>query len=176
MFIPPNSSQSTMAQIGFGPLRTNPCFRFDMISFEMGCNTMNASRCEFNIAGLRYDPDTDDEVEVASFPLVFNSCSRTNFTNCTLGRIDLGRMEPNLTNLSSITIDYTGDESGVWFGDDFHFRWTNDTCEAGLCRSAILDRTLTLNQKRSTAKLLDSKRSSRTGTENKWEAVPMLFW
>ncbi|TLS23194.1 uncharacterized protein PpBr36_06603 [Pyricularia pennisetigena] len=134
MWSPPNSSVETVGQIGFGPLSENGCFRFNPLSFDLGCNTTE-TYCRFNISGIRYDAILDQEQQVSQFEVSFPSCSANNFTNCSLTTVDLSRY--NLTDLTSITFDNIGNSSRVWFGDDFEFTWTNDTCEAGRCRALV---------------------------------------
>ncbi|ELQ40326.1 hypothetical protein M0657_002950 [Pyricularia oryzae] len=134
MWSPPNSSITAVGQIGFGPLSDNSCFRFNPLSFDLGCNTTE-KYCSFNISGLRYDGILGQEQQVSQFEVSFPSCSANNFTNCSLTTVNLSRY--NLTDLTSITFDNIGNSSRVWFGDDFEFAWTNDTCEAGRCRALV---------------------------------------
>ncbi|TLD33836.1 hypothetical protein PspLS_01155 [Pyricularia sp. CBS 133598] len=134
MWSPPNSSVTAVGQIGLGPLSANSCFRFNPLSFDLGCNTTE-NYCRFNISGLRYNGILGQEQQVSQFEVSFPSCSANNFTNCSLSTVNLSRY--NLTDLTSITFDNIGNSSRVWFGDDFEFTWTNDTCEAGRCRALV---------------------------------------
>lgn len=124
------------AQIGVGALQTNLCFRFDFVSFHVGCAATD-SNCDFNITGLVWDSEGQHEVVVASRTFSTRTCSSQR--NCALALIAADDAA-GLTNLTSVLIDVTSNgQPQSWWADDLILNWTDGSCESAACRSQVRD-------------------------------------
>ncbi|RCI11010.1 hypothetical protein L249_5250 [Ophiocordyceps polyrhachis-furcata BCC 54312] len=122
------------AEVGVGPNAPKPCFRFDFFSAELGCAATAAEGwCEFEVAAYRYDPAVTFEQSIAwSETKRVPACPSFPSGSCALTPVDF----EGYTNISSVLIYVrVGLEMRAWWGDDFKFGWTDNSCEAASCRS-----------------------------------------
>lgn len=143
-----------MAQIGVGGLRSKPCFRFDFTSFRVGCAATHAN-CDFNVTGLSWDNEAQQEVVVGSQNFSVRSCAVQR--DCALNKIS-ALSTGGLTNLTTLLIDVTTDgESQRWWADDIVFHWTDGSCESAVCRSQIHDDGPRRSRRLSSSRLFDAQ-------------------
>ena len=127
-----DGSVTSPAQIGNGPLTSNPCFRFDFRGASLGCNSTDLA-CVFNFTGLSWDGSS--EVVQASKIIDVPAC--TEDTDCILTARTLDASD-GFVNLTAINVTLTvGGETQAWWADDLDFAWTDGSCFAGLCRSRV---------------------------------------
>jgi collagen type III alpha len=140
-FVPPALSASDTfrgsgdaAEIGVGPDSVKSCFRFNFYGASLGCAALPSEGwCEFDISAYAYDPVSSQEQ-----PISWSETKRVpacpTFPNgpCALTPVDLD----GYTNVTSILITMrVGLELRVWWGDDFRFGWSDDSCAAAQCRA-----------------------------------------
>jgi len=128
-----NGTVDGTAQIDLGPQRDNPCLHFNLLSFDLGCNSTQAA-CRFNITGLRNLGDPQLDVPVVSN--VFNVSACPSQTNCSLSRVTVGSAYSNLTSIN-IQLTVGNSTTETWWGDDLQLGWTNNTCASANCRSRV---------------------------------------
>ncbi|RDA84049.1 hypothetical protein CP532_0781 [Ophiocordyceps camponoti-leonardi (nom. inval.)] len=122
------------AEVGVGPNAPKPCFRFDFFSAELGCAATAAEGwCEFEVAAYRYDAAVTSEQPIAwSETKRVPACPNFPSGSCALTPVEF----EGYTNISSVIIyARVGLEMRAWWGDDFKFGWTDNSCEAASCRS-----------------------------------------
>ncbi len=132
MFV--NGTPNGISQIGVGSQRPNPCFRFNLQSFNLGCNSTDEP-CMFNITGMQ-NPGTDAN-DTPVFSEVFNVTACPTQANCSLTPVVVD--PSSYANLTSFTVQLLvgNDTSRTWWGDDLRVGWTDNSCIAANCRSTI---------------------------------------
>jgi len=130
----PNGTLDGIAQIGLGAQRDNPCLHFNLLSFDLGCNSTNAT-CQFNITGLRNLGDARIDTPVVSN--VFNVSACSSQRNCSLTRVAVNSTA--YSDLTSLNIQLTVGNftTRTWWADDLRLGWTNNTCDRANCRSRV---------------------------------------
>jgi collagen type III alpha len=122
------------AEVGLGPNSVNSCFRFNFYGANLGCAAESTEGwCEFEISAYTYDPNLSHEQSIAwSETKMVPACPNYPNGPCALTPIQL----EGYTNITSVLITlHVGLETRVWWGDDFEFGWTDDSCEAATCRA-----------------------------------------
>lgn len=139
-FVPPAlaplaaAGSADTAEVGVGPNSASPCFRFDFHGASLGCAAEgNEQWCEFEISAYTFDEATMTEQSIAwSETKRVPACPNFPEGTCALTPIDL----EGYTNITSVLITLkVGLELRVWWGDDFRFGWTDNSCEAATCRA-----------------------------------------
>lgn len=134
MFAPSSTSSTEAAHVGFGPLTANPCFRFDFQGLRIGCEGTE-ERCKVMVTGIRHDGSGD--VAAGSASLEVAPCSKAD--SCSLSTLFIGGYGgTHFTNLTAINItaEVNGEARRFWT-DDISMTWTNNSCDASLCRSKV---------------------------------------
>lgn len=135
-YTPSSMEVRETAQIGVAALQAKPCFRFDFVSFRVGCAATHGT-CDFNITGLSWDIEGQRNLTIASRTFTIQSCAAQR--NCALTSISADDTA-GLTNLTSVLIDVTSDgEPQNWWADDLVLDWTDGSCESATCRSQVRD-------------------------------------
>lgn len=140
-FVPPSLSSTPttqasgdIAEIGVGPNSANPCFRFDFFGADLGCAAQgNEQWCEFEISAYTYNEGTSNEQSIAwSETKRVPACPNFPNGSCSLTPVEF----EGYTNITSVLITlHVGLELRAWWGDDFKFGWTSNTCDAASCRA-----------------------------------------
>ncbi|KAF4582794.1 protein family CysZ [Ophiocordyceps camponoti-floridani] len=141
-FVPPSlagmsfghQGSGDRAEVGVGPNAAKPCFRFDFFSAELGCAaTAVEGWCEFEVAAYRFNPGLSFEQSIAwSETKRVPACPNFPSGSCSLTHVDF----EGYTNISSVLINVrVGLEIRAWWGDDFKFGWSDNSCEAASCRA-----------------------------------------
>jgi len=138
-------TSSSPSEIGLGPLRENPCFRFDFQGISLGCDLKDAP-CDFDVTTLRWDGVEEAVVETSLFQIP--SCADPS--NCVLHH--LSTFGSNFSNLTGIKITLaTSGAPKTWWADDFKIDWTDDDCSVAACRSQVPNTVVERRQVRSLA-------------------------
>lgn len=119
-----------LAMISIGEQESNPCFRFNLYSLNLGCSTNSTTQlCEFDIQGMRYDETTHRaEGTNTAQDIRIVTC---NQTQCDLTQTDLDAYR----NISSFIMKATSNNSTqIWWADDLVVGWTDNSCGAAECR------------------------------------------
>lgn len=140
-FVPPALTPATIepgtgdtAEIGVGPNAAKPCFRFNFHGASLGCAAEGVEQwCEFEFSAYTFNETAGVEMplgwsEVKRIP----ACQQFPQGTCALTPVELEGYD----DLSSVLIELrVGLELRAWWGDDFKFGWTDNSCEASSCRS-----------------------------------------
>jgi hypothetical protein len=106
------------------------CFSFNVYGMSLGCPSTDAD-CDWYFTGLRYNAATQtDDVIVEQFA---STTSCPSQTNCPLVPVGLDILFTNLTQIQ-ITGLINGAPMDIWWMDDLELGWTDNSCDAGLCR------------------------------------------
>ncbi|EQK97649.1 hypothetical protein OCS_06637 [Ophiocordyceps sinensis CO18] len=122
------------AEVGVGPNAASPCFRFDFFGAQLGCAALgNEEWCEFEVSAYTFNAGLSFEQSIAwSETKRVPACPNFPNSNCALTPVDF----VGYNNITSILITLrVGNELRAWWGDDFKFGWTDNTCEAASCRA-----------------------------------------
>lgn len=124
---------SDVAEIGVGPNSSKECYRFDLFGASLGCAATAAEEwCEFEVSAYRWNPETSHEESIEwSETKRVPAC--TDFPNgsCALTPVDLD----GYTNITGVLITLrVGLDLRAWWGDDFRYGWSDNSCEAAACR------------------------------------------
>lgn len=140
-FVPPALSPVSVmdgsgdtAEVGVGPNEVNPCFRFDFFGANLGCAAEGIEQwCEFEFSAYTYNETSAAEMSLAwSEVKRIPACPQFPHGTCTLTPVEL----EGYTNLSSVLIKLrVGLELRAWWGDDFKLGWSDNSCEASVCRT-----------------------------------------
>ncbi|KAF7562129.1 hypothetical protein G7046_g2017 [Stylonectria norvegica] len=141
-FVPPTLSNTTttgsgdVAQIGVGPNVAKPCFKFDFLGANLGCDAKgNEQWCEFEVSAYRYNETSASEGSIAwSETKRVPACPTFAQGGCALTPVEFD----GYNNITSILITVrVGGELRVWWGDDFKVGWNDNTCAAATCRASV---------------------------------------
>lgn len=121
------------AQISVGPQTSSSCFPFNLNGFSLGCDSKD-SPCVFNLTGLRFDEQSQQEKEVASTTVNVPACAA--MSHCELVPVKMEGFE-RLTSVN-ITLHVDG-EARTWWADDLALGWSDNQCEKAVCRSKVRD-------------------------------------
>jgi hypothetical protein len=114
--------------------KSQPCLSFDFHSAIVGCEYGNSRTCEFNLTGLRYDPESRKEMAVASS--FFNLIACESLHNCQMQEVTV----EGFRNISAIVLRATaGGKERSWWANDLSLGWSNNTCESASCRARLLE-------------------------------------
>lgn len=122
------------AEVGVGPNAASPCFRFDFFGAHLGCAAAgNEEWCEFEVSAYNFNEGLSFEQSIAwSETKRVPACPNFPNGNCPLTPVDFS----GYNNITSILITLrVGVELRAWWGDDFKFGWTDNSCEAASCRA-----------------------------------------
>ncbi|KAJ6441398.1 hypothetical protein O9K51_04948 [Purpureocillium lavendulum] len=141
-FVPASLSGSPahgadVAEIGVGPNSANPCFRFDFLSASLGCAADgNEKWCEFGVSAYTFDEGSLTEQSIAwSETKRVPACPDFPSNSCELTPVEF----EGYTNITAVLISlHVGLELRAWWGDDFKFGWSDNSCEAASCRGRAL--------------------------------------
>jgi hypothetical protein len=134
---PSGGGSSDTAEIGVGPHFASSCFKFDLYGLSLGCAAQgNEQWCEFEFSAYAYDEATGGAESTSwSETKRVPACPEFPAGGCTLTPIEL----EGYNNITSILITLrVGLDLRVWWGDDLRVGWTDNSCEAGFCRSNII--------------------------------------
>lgn len=139
----PNAADSGFAgDIANGDHGLTGCFQFNFYGASVGCDSTGPD-CVFKFTGLRYDPATGNNTEVARHIHKVAACP--GLDNCSLVPIDLVDTFKDLTVLRvSVTV---ANQPKIWFMDDLRMGWFDNSCEKGVCRQDSHIRKRQLAQK-----------------------------
>ncbi|KAM4055734.1 protein family CysZ [Hirsutella rhossiliensis] len=134
---PSASHQGTgdAAEVGVGPNAASPCFRFDFFGAQLGCAAAgNEEWCEFEVSAYTFNEGLSFEQSIAwSETKRVPACPSFANGNCPLTPVDF----VGYKNITSILVTLrVGIELRAWWGDDFKFGWTDNSCEAASCRAS----------------------------------------
>jgi hypothetical protein len=128
------SSQADAARIGVGMLASTQCFQFDFQGLRAGCEG-SEDRCTLTLTGSHWN-GTHEEA-TGSTVLDVRPCSKGE--NCLLSshiiRSSEGVLFTNLTSVS-VSAEVAGEPRRLWV-DDLQMAWTDNSCDAALCRSQV---------------------------------------
>lgn len=130
----PSAGSADTAEIGVGPNAANPCFRVDFHGANLGCAAMgNEQWCEFVVSAYTFDAASSTEQSIAwSETKRVPACPAFPQGPCPLTPVEFD----GYTNISSVLITLrVGLDLRVWWGDDFRFGWTDNSCDAATCRA-----------------------------------------
>lgn len=125
-----------MAEVGAGPNAASPCFRFDFYRAQLGCAAAgNEDWCEFQVSAYTFNDGLSFEQSISwSEKKRVPACPNFPNPNCALTPVDF----VGYTNITSIIITlHVGLELRAWWGDDFKFGWSDNSCEAASCRARV---------------------------------------
>lgn len=140
-FVPPALSNTTTtgsgdtAEISVGPNVAKSCFRFDFFGASLGCDAQgNEEWCEFEISAYRYNESSLGEESISwSETKRVPVCDTFSQGGCKLTPVQLDGYK----DISSVLITVrVGLELRTWWGDDFRVGWTDNSCDAAVCRDA----------------------------------------
>ena len=120
-----------MAMIGMARASVFPCFRWNLYGISLGCaSNMPNQDCHFEVWGLRYNEATGhEEFTGSSEDVVTLACAQPP---CELSPKKFAEYK----NLSSAIIRAkSGNGIRLWWADDLQVGWTNNTCDAAMCRA-----------------------------------------
>lgn len=132
--LPTGSGSSDTAEVGVGPNAASPCYRFDFFGVNLGCAAQSPEQwCEFEISAYRWNALTSQEEAIAvSETKRVPACAGFPNSACELTPVDL----TGYTDITGLLITaHVGLEARAWWGDDFRFGWTDNSCEAAACRA-----------------------------------------
>ncbi|KAK0384249.1 hypothetical protein NLU13_8337 [Sarocladium strictum] len=127
---------SDVAEVGVGPNASKGCYRFDLFGASLGCAAEGAEGwCEFEISAYRWSPETSREESIAwSETKRVPACANFPHGSCALTPVDLA----GYTNITGVLITLrVGLDLRAWWGDDFRYGWTDNSCEAATCRGSV---------------------------------------
>ncbi|GJN70987.1 hypothetical protein PLIIFM63780_002422 [Purpureocillium lilacinum] len=133
----PTSHGADVAEIGVGPNSANPCFRFDFLGASLGCAAQgNEKWCEFEISAYTFNEGSFSEQSIAwSETKRVPACPTFPSSSCALTPVEF----EGYTNITSVLISlHVGLDLRAWWGDDFKFGWSDNSCEAASCRGRAL--------------------------------------
>lgn len=125
---------SDTAEIGVGPHFAISCFKFNLYGLSLGCAAQgNEQWCEFEFSAYTYDGSTGGAQSTSwSETKRVPACSEYPAGPCTLTPVEL----EGYTNITSVLITLrVGLDLRAWWGDDLRVGWTDNSCEAGICRA-----------------------------------------
>ncbi|KAL3961017.1 hypothetical protein ACCO45_006134 [Purpureocillium lilacinum] len=134
---PPASHGADVAEIGVGPNSASPCFRFDFLGASLGCAAQgNEKWCEFEISAYTFNEGSFSEQSIAwSETKRVPACPTFPSSSCALTPVEF----EGYTNITSVLISlHVGLDLRAWWGDDFKFGWSDNSCEAASCRGRAL--------------------------------------
>ena len=114
----------------------NPCFRFNFYGASLGCAALPTEEwCEFEISAYTYDESLSREESISWSEIKrVPACPRYPYGPCALTPVEFD----GYTNITSVLITlHVGLDLRVWWGDDFEFGWTDDSCDAAACRASL---------------------------------------
>lgn len=136
-FVPGSLSGSAegadIAEIGVGPNSANPCFRFNFFGASLGCAAQgNEKWCEFVVSAYTFNEGSLREQSIAwSETKRVPACPNFPTGSCPLVPVEFD----GYTNITAVLISlHVGLELRAWWGDDFKFGWTDNSCDAASCR------------------------------------------
>lgn len=139
-FVPPALSSvlhpagsGDVAEIGVGPNYANPCYKIDLFSANLGCAAEGAEKwCEFEVSAYTHDAASTTESSIAWSEIKrVPACPNFPSGTCSLTPVEF----EGYTNITSVLIRLrVGLDLRTWWGDDFKFGWTDNSCEASACR------------------------------------------
>ena len=119
-----------IGEFGAGPRARDSTYWIDAYGASMGCDNRGPEDCIVTFSGFRYVKSVDQEVLQISTNVTVPPCPELR--NCSLHPVTLG---DGFTGLSGLrVVARVGDKPVIWFMDDVHLEWTNNTCAAGLQR------------------------------------------
>lgn len=140
-FVPPGlspilspSGSGDVAEIGVGPNFSNPCYKLDFFGASLGCAAEGVEGwCEFEVSAFTHNSDSSTETSMAWSEIKrVPACPTFPSGTCKLTPVEFD----GYTNVTSIIIRLrVGLELRVWWGDDFKFGWSDNSCEASRCRT-----------------------------------------
>ena len=135
----PNSMEegSDVAEIGVGPNASKDCYRFNLFGASLGCAAQGAEDwCEFEISAYRWNPASSREESIAwSETKRVPACASFPDGACALTPVTLD----GYTNITGVLITLrVGLDLRAWWGDDFRYGWTDNSCEAAACRGGAV--------------------------------------
>jgi hypothetical protein len=129
--VPVGMANGVTGDIGNGRNRALECFDFNARGASLGCDSKGPD-CNWQFTGTVWNASIATEQEVVTQHISTSACP--SLINCTLVPILL---DANFRNLSSLRINVTvAGEPKIWWMDDLLLAWTDDSCDAGLCRQA----------------------------------------
>lgn len=137
-FVPPELTSASnyvsgdTAEVGVGPNSAKSCFRFDFYQAYLGCAAQLSEKwCEFDISAFTYDESLASEQFVWSETKRVPACPFFPDGPCSLTPV----VFDGFTNITSLLITlHVGKDLRVWWGDNFEFGWTDNSCAAARCR------------------------------------------
>lgn len=125
----PGGSSSDPGEID-GPPDDVSAFWFDAFSGFLGCDNAGPGNCTMEVTGLHWDPVARDETPAFAQNYTLPPC--TSYRNCALTPITFPSAARSLSGLEIRAI--RNGEPRMFFMDDMHMAWSNDTCDAGMLR------------------------------------------
>jgi hypothetical protein len=139
-FVPPSlaadcfAGPADTAEIGVGPNFLNPCHRFDLYKMHLGCATEKPEDwCEFEVSAYTHvEGSLHEESKAWRETKRVPGCANFSQGNCPLAPVEF----VGFTNMTSVLITlHVGLELRVWWADDMQVGWTDNSCEASMCRA-----------------------------------------
>lgn len=139
-FVPPSLSSSAVSdtrwdagKISVGSKMSERCWRFNFHDVNLGCDSTGPD-CVFNVTGARFDQDSGSEQQVISETVHVQACPLLQ--DCDLARVSFGGFDELTSILITLKVD---GQAKTWWADDFRLGWSNNTCDAAVCRSKVRD-------------------------------------
>lgn len=129
----PGTGSGDTAEIGVGPHFAVSCFKFNLYALSLGCAAEgNEQWCEFEFSAYAYDESTGGAQSTSwSETKRVPACPTYPTGPCSLTPVELD----GYTNITSVLITLrVGLDLRAWWGDDLRVGWTDNSCEAGVCR------------------------------------------
>ncbi|RDW68093.1 hypothetical protein BP6252_09489 [Coleophoma cylindrospora] len=105
------------------------CFTFNFYGAALGCES-TGSDCDFTFSGYQLNSNHTDVVPVAVQDHTIPACSALN--GCPLYPVVVDNTFQNLTTIR-INVTVAGVPK-IWWMDDLHLGWYDNSCATGLCR------------------------------------------
>lgn len=127
--VDPNSALGYTGALGNGENALLGCFNFKATSMSLGCDSLGPD-CDWQFTGLRFNNVTKATDTITTQTMSTAACP--TLSNCDLVPVFLDSTFTNLTELR-INVTVAGVDK-IWWLDDLHLSWFDDSCDAGLCR------------------------------------------
>lgn len=135
LFTPSDDPSAGPGYFGVGSLTDNPCFRFDFQQISLGC-IGKGDECTVAVTGVQWNGMKN--VDAGTRVWTVSACDQGD-TGCELTEqfIDTD-VSVAFNNLTAVKI--TARVDGIltpWVADDLRMTWTDNSCEAAVCRSKV---------------------------------------
>jgi hypothetical protein len=128
---PNTAEQGYSGQISDGDHGLTGCFIFNMYGASFGCDSKGRD-CDFTFTGLRLDMASGEAYPVTLQNYSISACPA--LSDCSLRPISL---DDTFVDLNAVQIKVTvAGSPEMWWMDDLHLGWFNNSCSMGLCRQS----------------------------------------